>query len=77
MSDCNFNVQGYAVRFGVNGATVNGNYTISDSTLKSACAANDDAVIVLRGDMAASNLTITNTTLDGAREILGTANIVR
>ena len=74
--DCKIDVLGYAVRYGVKGATVNGTFEIKDSTLKSA---NDDgdAVIILRGNMAGSTLTIENTTLTGTPEITGTANIVR
>ena len=77
MTNCTFDVTGYAVRIGVKGATVTGNYSIEDSNLKSACAESDDAVIVFRGDMAASKMTITNTTLTGTRDITGTATVVR
>ena len=74
--DCTIDVKGYAVRYGVNGATVNGTFAIKDSTLKSA---NDDgdAVIIFRGTMTGSTLTITNTTLTGTPEITGNANVVR
>lgn len=74
--DCEIDVLGYAVRYGVNGATVNGRFEIKDSILKSA---NDDcdAVIIFRGNMAGSTLTITNTTLTGTPEITGNANVVR
>lgn len=76
MSGCTINVQGYAVRFGVNGTTNNGTFSIANSTLTSA---NDDgdAVIILRGTMTGATLTLTNTTLTGAPEITGDANIVR
>ena len=76
MSGCEFDTVGYCVRFGVNGATNNGNFTIADSTLTSA---NDDsdAVIIFRGNMAGATLTITNTTLTGSPEITGNANVVR
>lgn len=76
MTGCTFDVTGYAVRFGVNGTTVNGTFQIKDSTLKSA---NDDgdAVIIFRGTMTGSTLTITNTTLIGNPEITGEANVVR
>ena len=75
MSGCEFDTVGYCVRFGVNGATNNGNFTIANSTLKSA---NDDgdAVIIFRGNMAGATLTLTDTTLTGTPEITGTANIV-
>lgn len=74
--DCEIDVKGYTVRYGVDGATVNGAFEIKDSTLKSA---NDDgdAVIIFRGTMSGSTLTITNTTLVGTPEIAGDANVVR
>ena len=74
--DCKIDVKGYAVRYGVGGATVNGTFEIKDSTLKSA---NDDgdAVIIFRGTMTGSTLTITNTTIVGTPEISGNANVVR
>ncbi len=73
---CTIDVKGYAVRFGVKGATVNGNFEIKDSILKSA---NDDgdAVIIFRGTMTGSTLTISNTTIDGSPDISGNANVVR
>lgn len=76
MSDCEFNTEGYCVRFGVNGATNNGNFTIADSTLTSA---NDDgdAVIILRGTMTGATLNIKGTALTGTPDIDGTANIVK
>jgi len=76
MSGCEFNTVGYCVRFGVNGATNNGNFTIADSTLTSA---NDDgdAVIILRGTMTGATLNIKGTTLAGTPDIEGTANIVK
>jgi len=74
--DCEIDVKGYAVRYGVNGSTVNGTFEIVDSTLKSA---NDDgdAVIIFRGTMTGSTLTIINTTFVGTPEITGNANVVR
>ena len=76
MTDCTFDVTGYAVRIGVNNATVNGTYSIDGCELKS--ANNDgDAVIVFRGDMTGSTMTITDTTLIGTPEINGNANVVR
>ena len=76
MSGCEFDTVGYCVRFGVNGATNNGNFTIADSTLKSA---NDDgdAVIILRGTMTGATLNLKGTTLTGTPDIEGTANIVK
>jgi len=76
MSDCEFDTDGYCVRFGVNGATNNGNFTIADSTLTSG---NDggDAVIILRGTMTGATLYIEGTTLTGTPDISGTANIVK
>ena len=75
MSGCEFDVRGYAVRVGVNGNTTNGTYTIANSTLKSLC--NDgDAVIICRGTMTGSTLTLTNTTLVGERDITGNAQVV-
>lgn len=74
--DCEFDVLGYAVRYGVAGATVNGTFEIKDSTLKSANDDND-AVIICRGNMAGSTLTITDTVINGTPEITGNANVVR
>lgn len=76
MSGCTIDVQGYAVRFGVNGTTNNGTFSIANSTLTSA---NDDgdAVIILRGTMTGATLTLTNTTLTGTPEITGNANVIR
>lgn len=75
MSGCEFDTAGYCVRFGVNGATNNGNFTIADSTLKSK---NDDgdAVIILRGTMTGATLNIKGTTLSGTSRIDGNAYIV-
>lgn len=75
MSGCEFDTVGYCVRFGVNGSTNNGTFTIANSTFISA---NDDgdAVIILRGTMTGATLTLTNTTLTGTPDITGSANIV-
>ena len=73
MSGCEFDVTGYAIRFGVNGS-VNADaksFNISDSTLKSACADSDDAVIVFRSSSTNSVLNLTNTTLEGSVEFYG------
>ncbi len=70
MSGCEFDTKGYCVRFGVNGSTNSGNFTIADSTLKSA---NDDgdAVIIFRGDMSGATLNLEGTTLTGTPDITG------
>ena len=74
--DCIIDVKGYAVRYGVAGATVNGTFEITGSTLKS--ANNDgDAVIIFRGTMTGSTLTLVDTTITGAPEFSGNANVVR
>ena len=74
--DCIIDVKGYAVRYGVAGATVNGTFEITGSTLKS--ANNDgDAVIIFRGTMTGSTLTLVDTTITGSPEISGNANVVR
>jgi hypothetical protein len=73
MSKCTFDVKGYAVRFGEKGEVSDyvETYSITDCTLKSACAASDDAVIVFRGSCLNAKLTLTNTTLAGTNKILG------
>lgn len=73
MSNCIFDVTGYAVRVGVNG-TVNADqktFAITNSTLKSACAESDDAVIVIRTSATKAKLTLTSTALIGDRQIIG------
>ena len=73
MSNCIFDVKGYAVRVGVNG-TVNADqkrFAITNSTLKSACAESDDAVIVIRTSATKAKLTLTSTALIGDRQIIG------
>lgn len=83
MDACTFDVQGYAVRVGVNGSvnTEAKTFTISNSNLKSACAENDDAVIVIRDNAKHATLDLTGTTLAGTRDILGavdgTTTIIR
>ena len=74
MSGCTFDTKGYCVRFGVNGTTLNGNFTIANSTLKSACD-DGDAVIIFRGTATGSTLTLTNTTVEGTTKTSGTASI--
>ena len=73
MSNCIFDVKGYAVRVGVNDK-VNAEqktFAITNSTLKSACAESDDAVIVIRTSATKAKLTLTSTTLIGDRQIIG------
>ena len=66
MDGCTFDVKGYAVRFGSDTGVYERNYTISNSTLKSACAESGDAVVEFRaGAIANSTLTLTKTTLTG------------
>lgn len=74
MSGCEFDTVGYCVRVGVNGSTNSGNFTIADSTLKSA---NDDgdAVIILRGTMSGATVNLQGTTLVGTPDVSGEANI--
>jgi len=73
MNNCTFDVKGYAVRVGVNGSvnTEIKNFSIANSTLKSACEESDDAVIIFRDNATKSKLTLTNTVLSGTREFLG------
>ena len=73
MSNCIFDVTGYAVRVGVNG-TVNSEqktFAITNSSLKSACAESDDAVIVFRDSATNAELNLAGTTLIGKRQIIG------
>lgn len=73
MNGCQFDVKGYAVRFGVNSGGNLGTpktYTIENSTLKSEC--NDgDAVIIFRASAVDATLNLVNTTLLGTTEISG------
>lgn len=73
MINCIFYIIGYTVRAGVNG-TVNSEqktFAITNSTLKSACAESDDAVIVIRTSATKAKLTLTSTALIGDRQIIG------
>ena len=64
MDNCEFDVLGYAVRFGSDAGVFDRAFSISNSTLKSAC--NDgDPVIEFRKGSVVSTLTLTNTTLEG------------
>lgn len=73
---CTANVSGYAVRFGASSGTTGTaeTYLIKNCTLKSACAEEGDAVIILRGTAESATLTIENTTITGTPDILNTAN---
>ena len=74
MEGCTFDTKGYAIRVGVNGNTNNGVFNISNSTLKSDCEDDDDAVIILRGNMAGSTLNLTNTTVTGTLQYTNESN---
>jgi hypothetical protein len=73
---CTFDVKGYALRFGASSgeAGIAENYAVKNCTLKSACEADDDYVIVLRGTAELATLSITSTTITGAREIANPVN---
>ena len=74
IDNCEANVKGYAVRFGA-GSTADNNaeaYTITKSSLKSACE-DGDAVIILRGTAAKATLTLENTALEGDIQIANNA----
>lgn len=73
MNECEFDVTGYAVRFGVNTGGNPGTpkaFAINNSTLKSANG-DGDAVIIFRASAVDATLTLTNTTLVGNPEISG------
>ena len=65
MEGCNFNVQGYAVRFGESANTTDETFTITNSTLKSACAEAGDAVIEVRAGATNATLNLNETNLIG------------
>jgi len=71
MSGCTFDVQGYAVRFGSDDGVYDRKFTITESTLKSACAEEGDAVIEFRAGAVKSTLTLTNTTVEGTVTVKG------
>ena len=71
MRSCTFDVKGYTVRFGSDGGVYDRNYTIADSTLKSACAEAGDAVLEFRAGAVKSTLTLTNTTVEGTTKVKG------
>jgi hypothetical protein len=72
---CTVDVKGYAVRFGVSSGTFNTaeTYSITDSSLKSACEEEGDAVIVLRATADNATLTIVNTTIEGTPKFINSA----
>lgn len=71
MDGCTFDVQGYAVRFGESDNTAVETFTINNSTLKSACAKDDDAVVVFRAGAVNATLNLNNTKLVGTPAIKG------
>ncbi|MBR2970710.1 MAG: hypothetical protein IKC48_02815, partial [Clostridia bacterium] len=73
MSGCTFEVRGYAIRFGASGGanTTEKIFNIKDSTLKSACEEDDDAVIIFRGTSVFATLNLVDTTLDGSVKFKG------
>ena len=79
ITDCNFDVRGYAVRFGVDGSTATEakSFVLTNNTLKSACEESDDAVIVFRENATNATLTLEGNTIIGTRQFIGaTANTV-
>lgn len=74
VDNCEFDVLGYAVRFGVNsGGNIEEtkNFVIKNSTLKSECQEADDAVIIFRADAVRATLTVENSTVEGTRKVMG------
>ena len=71
----NVEVKGYAVRFGEGSVATGGaeTYTIQNSTLKSSCDEEGDAVIVLRGTADKATLNLINTTIEGKPQIINNA----
>ena len=72
---CTVDVKGYAVRYGESsgGSGAAETYSITDSSLKSACEEDGDAVIVLRGTADNATLTIENTTIEGTPKFINSA----
>lgn len=72
MSGCTFETTGYAIRVGVAGNvnTETKTFTVSNSTLTSACD-DGDAVIMFRANATYSTLTLTNTTVTGTTKVSG------
>ena len=74
VDSCVTDVKGYAVRFGETsgGTGIAESYTITNSTLKSACE-DGDSVIILRGTADNATLNLNNTTLEGTSKIANSA----
>ena len=72
MSDCTFDVKGYAVRFGPESGTkvAKETFSITDCTLKTDNS-EGDAVIIFRSTAQDATLTLIRTTLEGATQISG------
>ncbi len=72
MSGCTFDTMGYSIRVGVNGNvnTSEKTFSVSNSTLKSACD-DGDAVIMFRSNATYSTMTLTNTTVTGTTKVSG------
>ena len=74
INNCNFNVKGYAVRFGVNSGgnpTDTKTFSIANSTLSSTLDDPNDAVIMFRTSAQNATLTLTNTTVTGTTKVKG------
>ena len=73
ISGCTIDVKGYAVRFGASEGDIDNaqeSFSITDSTLKSACD-DGDAVIMFRKTAQDATLKLDNTVLTGATKISG------
>ena len=72
INDCNFDVRGYALRFGVNGDHgVKETIRINNCTLKAACESSDDAVVIFRGTSQNADYQAINTQLIGTPTMIG------
>ena len=73
MEGCTFDIQGYAVRVGVNNTTNSGSFKVLNSTLKSSFDDPTDALIMFRGNVDAATMDLTGTVLeaDDAHQIKG------
>lgn len=76
MSGCTFDVTGYAIRIGdtSEGTADAKSYTVTDCTLKSACAAADDAVIVIRTSAQNATVTLVKTIVEGTNQLIQQAS---
>lgn len=76
MSGCTFNVTGYAIRIGdtSEGTADAKSYKVTDCTLKSACAASDDAVIVIRTSAQNATVTLVKTIVEGTNLLIKQAS---